>query len=40
MLFGDLHAEFYKFPAGLENGQDVPSDPKLHFLVAEQESIA
>jgi prepilin-type N-terminal cleavage/methylation domain-containing protein len=31
MLFGDAHAEFYRFPAGLENDRDVPSDPGYLF---------
>jgi prepilin-type N-terminal cleavage/methylation domain-containing protein len=31
MLFGDSHAEFYKFPLGLENDRDVPSDPNYIF---------
>lgn len=31
MLFGDSHAEYYKFPPGLENDRDAPSDPNYIF---------
>ena len=31
MLFGDTHAEFYRFPAGLDNDRDAPSDPNYIF---------
>jgi prepilin-type N-terminal cleavage/methylation domain-containing protein len=31
MLFGDSHAEYYKFPPGLENDRDAPSDPYYLF---------
>jgi hypothetical protein len=31
MLFGDSHAEYYKFPLGLEADRDAPSDPNYLF---------